>query len=106
MRITTWAAAKLAADGTVLKSDRGFLRGSFQRLSAGVYEGKLVSSIGVSEACPIVTLWHEPGVAPILAVPSGTLLADEVTVQIELLDSTGAPIDAAFNLVVFRYAPS
>lgn len=107
MRLEHWAAAKIAADGTVIAADAGIeLPLLTTKISTGVYELTLVNELGVSEACPEVTPWYTGITIPSVKT-AATLSSDgkKLTVNITAGDP-GAPVDSAFCVVLWRFSPS
>lgn len=106
MRLEHWAAAKIAADGTIIAADEGIEPPLLTtKVSTGVYELTLVNELGMSEACPEVTPWYT-GVTVPSVMTAATVSPDgkKLTVNITAGDPA-VPVDSAFCVVLQRFSP-
>lgn len=109
MILREWASASIAANGTVIKMDEGFQQNSFTHPAVGVFNAKLVDSIGVDEAVFAITPLTRGVKIPKMTY-AAALNADGVTVEINLFSAennvnVGNPIDDAFSIIVSRFSP-
>jgi hypothetical protein len=92
--------ASVRGDGTSRFFDDGFA--SVAKLGTGVYELTLAGSIPPGETCPLVTPWTNAGAALVPIIVNTTIDAKGEKLTVATYDITGAPVDAAFCVYLYR----